>query len=335
MSQTTEYPAPPPDGRSGPSVRPTFCYIVLAHHQPELVLRLVKRISSLSPGSRVLVRHAEPDGFLSAEQVSRAGGQLFRSDIAMRWGSWEMTTGMIEAFEAALKTEAAWFVAVSGQCYPVLDLAAWEDDVVAEGTAAIVDADHMTDPSRYRYRFTFVSGARSAAFDRIVRGPVRRVAKAAWWFGFDRWQHTIWLTHLPRGLGYGVGVRRRSALIDQIDCWKGAQWLGLSRAALEAVLGLHRDRPELSMHFKRTYIPDEAYLQTLAHLTGLPVRAGRTTWSRFENSESHPRPVDERTIRDARAASVPFVRKIDPLNTAFLDEIDASTPVHVREPAGA
>lgn len=334
MSQDTDQSAAPAN-RPGPTRRPTFCYVVLAHHQPELVLRLVTRIKALSPGSIVLVRHAEPDGFLSVEQVAAAGGRLFRSDIAMRWGSWEMTTGMIEAFEVAAQTDAAWFVAVSGQCYPVLDLAAWEDDLVAGGTAGIIEADRMTDPSRYQYRFTFVSAARSAAFDRVVRGPLRRVAKAAWWHGFDRWQHTIWLTHLPRGLGYGVGVRRRSALIDEIDWWKGAQWLGVSRAVLEGVLGLHRDRPELSAHFRRTYIPDEAYLQTLAHLTGLPIRAGRTTWSRFENDESHPRPVDDRTIREARAAGVPFVRKIDPGNTAFLDGIDASTPVRVREPADA
>ncbi len=310
--------------------RPVFCYVVLAHHQPELVLRLVRRIRALSPGSVVLVRHAEPDGFLSADQVTAAGGRLFRSRIPMRWGSWEMTEGMIEALEAATTTDASWFVALSGQCYPVLDLAAWEDDLVAEGTAGVVEADLLTDTSRYRYRFTFVSSARSAAFDRVVRGSLRRVAKAAWWYGFDKWQHTVWLAHLPRGLGYGIGVRRRSALIEEIGCWKGAQWLGVSRAVLEGVLALHHDRPELAAHFRRTYIPDEAYLQTLAHLTGLPVRSGRTTWSRFENGESHPRPVDARTVREARAAGVPFARKVDPGDLAFLDTIDASTVMRVR-----
>lgn len=330
MSQHTDR-AGTPQSRHEMADRPTFCYIVLAHHQAELVLRLVTRIKTLSPGSVVLVRHAERDGFLSADQVAAAGGQVFRSNIAMRWGSWAMTEGMIEAFEAAAKTDANWFVAVSGQCYPVLDLAAWEDDVVADGAAGIVEADRMTDTSRYRYRFTFVSPSRSAGFDRVVRGPLRWAAKAAWWYGFDRWQHTIWLAHLPRGLGYGIGVRHRSSVIDEIGCWKGAQWLGVSRAVLEGILRLHHDRPELSAHFKRTYIPDEAYLQTLAHLTGLPVRSGRTTWSRFENGESHPRPVDAQTIREARAAGVPFARKIDPADVVLLNEIDASTVV--RDPS--
>ena len=297
-----------------------FVYVVFCHHRPELVLRLAGRIRALSPSAVILLRHDRGKGFLDAAAVAAVGATELHSTIRMAWASWAMVDGMVEAFGVAME-HGDRVVAVSGQDYPVADLAAWERAVVADGSNALVDA--VVDPvwtERYSYRFRFVQVSR-------LPGLVQKGLLFVWYRLLARLQKRFLLYVLPPGLGWALGTRDRSApFSDAQPCWKGAQWMTLDRAAVAAVTADHPHGP-LATYYRTSYVPDESYLQTLLHRSGLLVRTAPTSWVVFDsNDEGHPRMLSAAQVHQARAAGAAFSRKADDrVDAGALDLADALT----------
>ena len=133
-----------------------------------------------------------------------------------------------------------------------------------------------------------------------------------------------WATKLGRGFhpllaveyahrreAWVVGVPRRAGIMQGRRFWRGSQWLALDRRAADAVL--HPD-PAVSAWFEQSWIPDEAYLQTLLHLSaGLRV-ADRATTFELEPPE-RPTPGWRQLSLDdlpaGWASGAPFFRKVD------------------------
>src|SRR4051794_19331478 len=105
----------------------SFCYVVMSHREPHQVLALVRRIRELSPDAHVLVRHDQSASRLAASDVEAAGGRLGKSEAPVTWGDWSQMRATLEAFdEACERAEPDWLVFISGQDWPVRDLADWE-----------------------------------------------------------------------------------------------------------------------------------------------------------------------------------------------------------------
>ncbi|MEM1065070.1 MAG: beta-1,6-N-acetylglucosaminyltransferase [Pseudomonadota bacterium] len=86
---------------------------------------------------------------------------------------------------------------------------------------------------------------------------------------FDRW------VRLQRLLG------RKRPIPDGLDPHLGSQWWCLTRRTLEAILG-DRRRGTFERYFRRVWIPDESYFQTLTRLHARKIESRSLTLSKFD-----------------------------------------------------
>lgn len=168
----------------------SFCYVVLAHTDPSGLLRLVRRLRELSPTCDVVVRYHRPD-YLDPAAVRAAGAVPLRSRVDVRWGDWTQVQMVLGALAFARGvSDAAWFVDISGQDYPIRDLAAWE----AQVRAAQVDALLSPLPSQpwtvtNRWWVRDAPRTRWPLLDRGLRFGLNRAGEAL----------APWLTHTVLG----------------------------------------------------------------------------------------------------------------------------------------
>ena len=88
-----------------------FAYLVLAHEEPMLALRLLTRVRTLSPTAAITLRHDQPGGYLTDAQIRAAGAEPFRSEIATAWGEWSLVEATVELLaHARATTDADWLV---------------------------------------------------------------------------------------------------------------------------------------------------------------------------------------------------------------------------------
>ena len=332
-------PIPQPPAADPDPDHHAFCYVVLSHRLPDQVTRLVARIRELSPEAAVLVRHDHGAMFLPEVEVSSDPhvDVLVESDPVV-WGAWSMVQATERAFaRARQRFDPDWTVLVSGQDWPVRDLAAWEKELTSSACDAVVNGDPVElDPT---------SGRRNTERDLLLARWTHR-----WWTlprlpvldrvpqsvrtGFvGRYNGSVqflirpvMLRQLPRGLGWRVGVRRRRGLPDGWQLRKGEQWLAASRHALaeldRAVSADGRGRA----FFAGSHIPDESWFQTaLTSIRGLRVADGRISWHRFDRPGAPSAAV--LTLADvpvATASGSPFARKVEePVAPGVAAAIDA------------
>ncbi|MDO5627800.1 MAG: beta-1,6-N-acetylglucosaminyltransferase [Mobilicoccus sp.] len=288
---------------------PEFCYVVLAH-EPVGIARLVSRIRELSPRSSVVVRYEQGRGF-DADELHRIGAATLVSSIPVKWGAWTLTEAMLEAFAAAReRTRADYLVMISGQDYPIRDLQRWESEVVGRVPDALLApiAEHRDD---WRYRWSFVTPP-------LPRHPqVQRVARHLGW-QLGRVTRPV-LQILPRFAGgdrrWSIGLARPWVRTpDAMPIVKASQWMVLSGRAVDRMLALHRDRPELARFFRTVRISDESYVQSvLSAQADLRVEHTRTTSAYFPPETPSPVWLDEDVLTMlSERDGAPFARKLAP-----------------------
>ena len=298
-----------------------FCYIVMAHRDPQLVLRLVRRIRSLSPSCDVLVRHDRGGHFFPPGALAAAGAVELSSHTSVVWGDWTMVEAMLEAFSVARSTfDADWFVLVSGQDYPLRRLSTWEAEVARGGHDALVDTVDDDPAPRATLRWRRLPHGRTG-----LPHWARRLLQRTFYVLVAPRTRRVQVWPLPRGLGWAVGLPRRQRYPAGLHHQKGSQFMTLSARALDEVLRQHREHPERAEYFATTFIPDESYLQTvLASTPTLRVARLKTTQADIHGDSAHPGPLDLPSARLAADAGVPFGRKIEPgVNEHVADAVDA------------
>ncbi len=262
---------------SGSNVRgsatPTCAYIVISHSLPEQTERLLRAIRSSSPTSAVVVMH---DGRESPPPRALATRCLVvEHGLATDWGSWEIVEAMLEGCRIARREFGTDIYAiVSGQDYPVVDLAAWECRFGAvggwQGSAQPVTyrprwgrryGEGNDNFTRFHYRWYPLPGGQ--VLDASGSSWARGVRWALWKVG-HYFEPIIDVRHVTRGRGFHIGFRAvRGPLGRSVRCMLGSQWLAMDRARLVGLLQRHESDRRLRRQFERSIIPDEAYFQTL------------------------------------------------------------------------
>ncbi|WP_073331842.1 beta-1,6-N-acetylglucosaminyltransferase [Wenxinia saemankumensis] len=184
----------------------------------------------------------------------------FSPRFRCEWGTW----GIVAATQAAAEQMLAAHSQVrhvylaSGSCLPlrpVAELTAWlaarpETDFIESATTADVPwTVGGLSEERFTLRFPFSWKTRRRAFD--------------WYVGFQR----RW------------GLRRR--IPPGVVPHMGSQWWCLTRATLEAILR-SPDRPAHDRYFRRVWIPDESYFQSLARLHSRRIESRSLTLAKFD-----------------------------------------------------
>lgn len=289
------------------SERKGFCYVIMAHHEPDLLVRLIGRLRALSPDCHIVVRHDRGAGFLDESLLRRHAAEEFRSEIAVSWGDWSMVLAMLEALDhASRRTRADWFVLLSGQDYPLRGLLAWEAEVVATGDDAWVFARPTSPHPRAALRWRRVPLSSLP----LPRGLRRLLAQVFYRF-VDPHEGWLKIWRLPHGLGWAVGLPRLRGYPSGLRHYQGSQWMTLSVRALRRLRTVHEGRADLRRYFATTFVPDESYLQTLLYNDSTLQVADRvTTHADFEDAQAHPLPLTVTAAQRAREAGVAFARKL-------------------------
>jgi hypothetical protein len=328
---------------------PRFVYLVLSHRDASQVQRLCRAILALSPVARIVVAH---DVHASAPPDVSDWDRVSLSERGpSKWGSYQLVSDVFDAFEA-IETDGdyEWVVTISGQCFPVVDLAAWERHVADSRAHALVLQFGGIGDGRLRF-----GRRRSAGNRRLSRythnhwhlppvlpsrdGPLRRFYRRVLQRIAVNLSPIVDYTGHPDG-GSVIGVRRVHQPIP--DSWPpiaGSQWNAVDREALQHLLAVSRSR-QVSRAWKKTHIPDEGMIPSILHAAEHLVVVDRPVSSAlFEPlNNRHPVTVTPERLDElealARASGAPFLRKFDQAIAGTLDEMERRIrEVHVANDA--
>jgi hypothetical protein len=292
-----------------------IAYLVLGHHRPRQLRRLVERLSGSQARCYIHVDRRAPSAVSEAVQ-NLAGVHLVQS-LACRWGAFSLVQAILRCLCAALDDETTRCdvaVLLSGQDYPIKPVARIEAVLAARAGRSTLHswklpserwANERGGADRYEYwnvrigrRFVPIFGP--CAFDIPIVGRV--------WNGLAR---RVPLTRrFPAGLmPYG-----------------GSGWWAMDRADAEEVRRFIVQNPAVVRFFRGVKIPDEMLLQTIlmnssgaARVINEPLHFVR--WPPL--GARSPYVLTMRDLDDLTAAPQLFARKFDEaVDTEVLDAID-------------
>jgi hypothetical protein len=199
----------------------------------------------LAAGDRVALHVDRRAGAVAAALRGAFAGEaavIFAPSITCGWGDWSLAEASLSLLRSA---RAAWpdathFALGSGDCYPTM--------AAGEIRAALAPGDR-----------DWIETKDFFASDWIKTGPKE-----------DRVQFRHYVNERRHpALFYGalalqrrLGLRR--TMPDGVRLCIGSQWWLLRAGSAEKMLALHDARPDLARFFRRSWIPDETYFQTLA-----------------------------------------------------------------------
>lgn len=205
------------------------------------------------------------------------------------WGTWSL----VAAMQSAATTLLAQFprvervYAMSGACLPlrpVAELAAWLD---RHPDTDFIESVNVTDVNwtkgglseeRFTLWFPFAFKRRKWLFDRAV--DLQRLLKL------------------------------RRDIPDQIVPHIGSQWWCLTRKTLDAIL-TDPMRPHYDRYFRRVWIPDESYFQTLVRLHARRIESRTPTLGKFDH-QGRPHVFYDDHLQLLRRSECFMARKIWP-----------------------
>lgn len=180
--------------------------------------------------------------------------------IRCDWGTWSLVAASRGAAEQLLATrpDVGHVMLISGSCLPIKPVAELKAYLEARPDTDFIESVTMEDvpwtkgglsAERFIFTFPFAWKTHRRLFDLWV--DVQRVS----------------------------GRRRR--LPERLEPHLGSQWWCLSRTTLERIL-TDPDRAALDRYFRRVWIPDESYYQTLVRYYGSKVESRSLTLARFD-----------------------------------------------------
>jgi len=291
-----------------------IAYLVLAHHRPRQLRRLVGRLAGSQTRCYVHVDRRAPAAVCGA--VRDLAGVHLVEPVACRWGDFSLVRAILRCLDAALDDTDRFDVAVllSGQDYPIKP--AGHIDAVLASRAGRSTLHHWKLPSQ-RW-----ANERGGA-DRYEFWNLRIGRRFVPIFGpcaFDNpFVHRLW-----NGLARRVPVTRRfpAGLVP----YGGSGWWAMDRADAEAVRRYIVRNPGVVRFFRGVRIPDEMLLQTILmnspgaeRVVNEPLHFLR--WPPL--GATSPQVLTSRDLDDIAAAPQLFARKFDEtVDAEVLDAID-------------
>jgi hypothetical protein len=157
------------------------------------------------------------------------------------WGDWSLVDATLRTLRAARAAfpQATHFYLLSGDCMPIKS---------AEHARASLDADDADFIESHDF---FASGwiRTGLTEERLIYRHL-----------FNERKHK-WLFYAALRLQRRLGLRR--PLPADLRIRIGSQWWCLRRDTVQRVLQFCADRPDVLRFFRRTWIPDETFFQTL------------------------------------------------------------------------
>ena len=241
-----------------------IAFILLCHKDPDAIIR--QALSLTAAGDFIAIHfdgNAPKADFDRVYQALKDNPSVTfaAKRIKCGWAEWTLVEATLLAVEAAAQAfpRATHFYMVSGDCMPIKS-AAYVHEYL-DGA----DVDYIES-------FDFFKS------DWIKTGI--KEERLIYRFYFNE-RKTKWLFYKSLALQQRLGLRR--AIPEDLQIQIGSQWWCLRRLTVEAILRFCKERRDVMRFFKRTWIPDETFFQTLVrHLVpDVEIRSRTLTFLMF------------------------------------------------------
>ncbi|MFD1911574.1 DUF5928 domain-containing protein [Halodurantibacterium flavum] len=221
-----------------------IAFILLCHKNPDAVIAQARRVTAA--GDYIAIHmdaKARRQDFARLQQ--ELGGDpnvaIVRRRVRCAWGEWSLVQATLNALETALAAfpKASHAFMLSGDCLPIKPARVIHEFLSRNDADFIENYDFFTS--------TWIKvGLRDERL--IYRHFFNERGQKALFYGAIELQRKLGLARrLPDGLRFMIG----------------SQWWCLRRTTVEKVLAFCRSRPDIPRFFRRTWIPDETFFQTL------------------------------------------------------------------------
>ncbi len=273
-----------------------IAFIILAHQNPQQLLRLVKSL-----------QHPSVDCWIHLDKRSIAAdfkevfGQenVFAVELRVKvsWGCFSVVEAMINSLQAAISYHDRYdyFHFLSGQDYPLQPVSFFLKYLQVNTGYDFVGNRPLEESTQNIARF------KNYHFNEIKQ-PFKSVIERSVNYLFPK-----------RRFPFSFAIR------------KGPQWMTLTKKAVEYILDFTKKNPAYSNYFKRTHAPDEFFFQTILYNSPFIHQLKNQIFHYIDWSEQKKNPKTL-TIADKEkllASDHFFARKFNSrIDNIILDEID-------------
>lgn len=285
-------------------------FIILAHENLHRVGQVLDHLTSQNcPVALHIDAHADKEEF--DKLYARFGNNelvKFTARFHCQWGCFSLVQATLDASEAFLKAfpNVQHVTLLSGACLPIRPI---------NQLKSFLSRNSATD---------FVESV-SVKNERWVKGGLNE-ERFKFYFPVS-WRNSRWVFDRLVGLQRRFKVSRK--IPDGVNLFMGSQWWCLTRKTLDAILNDPR-RPEFDRFFKKTWIPDESYFQSLARLHSERLESRSLTFAKFD-SQGKPFILYDDHFRLMEKADAFFVRKVwagaDQMYEKLLDKTRSNIPM--------
>lgn len=296
----------------------TVGFVMLAH---AALHRAAKVATVISDADCPLVVHVDSRVGAPYEafkkRVAGLPGVQVSQRVACEWGTWSLVDASRTAAEQLLADhpDLSHVYLISGACLPIKPIPRLVSFLQAHPDTDFIESVTIEDVPWTK------GGLSEERFSLSFPFAWRRHRRL-----FDLWVEAQRL------------VRRRRRLPEGLNPHMGSQWWCLSRATLQKIIDDPR-RGELDRYFRRVWIPDESYFQTLVRFYGTNVQSRSLTLSKFD-FQGKPYVFYDDHLVLLRQSNAFFARKIwpgaDRLYRVFLEsrrvspQVATTTPAHIE-----
>jgi hypothetical protein len=292
-----------------------LAFVILAHDFPDQVARLVDRLTA--QGGTVALhwdsRHPVDLSRRLRETLpaAQAARVIAAERIEVHWGLWSVVQATLNALEALQRSglPVDYVTLLSGHDYPLRPLSQLAEFLHRNGGIEHIESvDHekekwITDglhDERWQYRHYVSWGTHPKTFDKC-------------------WH-----------LQHALGLKKRPP--TGIKPHFGSQWWTLSWPTLQAILQTAR-RQDVRNFFRRTWVPDEMFFQTLLAAAAPRANLSGTCLTLYHFARNGvPLVFYEDHYELLAAQPFFFARKISPWSDRLRDKLDALARSRNEEP---
>lgn len=288
-------------------------FVLLAHEAPEQLKGLIR--SLLASGSNVYMHHdAGTKGDMQAASaewdLDALPGKLYLADrVKVVWGEWSIIEATLNCIKQIHKhdTDSDYFMLISGSCMPVKPVALLQEYLAESGK------DHIEVVNAEKHQWV-TAGLQKQRWNK---------------FHLFNWRYQEYLFDTSLKIQQKLKIKRIIPLGHTAHM--GSQWWCLRRSTLLAVFDLISKKPQLRKFYKRTWIPDELFFQTLvANLVPASDISGELLTRYKFNSWGIPRVYYDDDYPELLAESRFFVRKVSHRAIELRNKLATIAPMAVE-----
>ena len=290
-------------------MQPPIGFILLTHRNPDQIIRLVNRLTSMFGPAPIVCHHDFSKCALPLESFPKHVSFVV-PHLVTSWARFSVVEGTAKALQQmyAGPTSPDVVVVLSGADYPIKPARQILNDLQADSFDAHIGSE-LIQAGKFEREWQKSCFERYCTVKLTLPGVTKRLQWGKWRLRFG---HPL-LTRLL--LPYSKDLR----------CFAGSQWFCVGRRAAEYIRSFRMRDSRLAAHCAKCMFSEETYFQTIL-ANSSELRLNHNSWRYIDWSEqnSHPKTLSCEDLPKLMASDAHFARKFDPeVDSRILDELDS------------